>query len=270
MPVRDQNELTDRLSRDMAWRRRELVSLSSMVQQGRRHNRAVAIRATGIAGLTAAKEADRLRRMSDLAELPQRRTLVAVLWPPAVPGRGAASWVEEVARISFLALAGSALLAVSAKVRVPLEPVPQTMQTFVVLMIGMTYGWRLGGLTLLVYLTEGALGLPVFAGTPEKGIGIPYLLGTTGGYLVGFVLAALVVGFLAEAGWDRNLLLTAAAMLIGNIVIYVPGLLWLGHVAGWDNPILQWGLTPFILFDLVKLLWAALLLPAAWRLVNRS
>ena len=99
----------------------------------------------------------------------------------------------------------------------------------------------LGGLTLLVYLTEGALGLPVFAGTPEKGIGMPYMLGTTGGYLVGFVLAALVVGFLAEAGWDRNLLLTAAAMLIGNIVIYVPGLLWLGHVAGWDNPILHSG-----------------------------
>ena len=95
------------------------------------------------------------------------------------------------------------------------------------------------------------------------------MAGTTGGYLVGFLLAAVAVGFLAEAGWDRNVLLTAAAMLIGNIIIYIPGLLWLGKVAGWENPIIKWGLTPFVLFDLVKLLWAALLLPAAWRLVRR-
>ena len=195
------------------------------------------------------------------------RTLVASLWPPATGGDVAAR-LAEVARIAFLALAGSALLAVSAKVKVPLEPVPQTMQTFVVLVIGMAGGWRLGGLTLLVYLLEGALGMPVFAGTPEKGIGLSYLAGTTGGYLVGFLLAAVCVGFLAEAGWDRSVPSTAAAMLIGTVIIYIPGLLWLGTVAGWDNPILAWGLTPFVLFDLVKLVWAALLLPAAWRLLR--
>ena len=205
--------------------------------------------------------------MTDHSASSRRQTLVASLWPPA--GKSdAASRLAEVARIAFLAVAGSALLAVSAKVRVPLEPVPQTMQTFVILVLGMAGGWRLGGLTVLLYLLEGAIGLPVFAGTPEKGIGLAYMAGTTGGYLVGFLLAAVCVGFLAEAGWDRTVLGTAAAMLIGNIVIYIPGLLWLGTVAGWDNPILAWGLAPFILFDLVKLVWAALLLPAAWRLLR--
>ena len=208
--------------------------------------------------------------MVDSGPLGRRPTLVAGLWPPVTRTKGTAVRLEEVARVAFLALAGSALLAVSAKVKVPLEPVPQTMQTFVVLTIGMAGGWRLGGLTLLVYLAQGALGLPVFAGTPEKGIGLAYMAGTTGGYLLGFLLAAVVVGVLAEAGWDRNVLLAAAAMLIGNVIIYIPGLLWLGNVVGWDNPILQWGLTPFILFDVVKLIWAALLLPAAWRLIHRN
>ena len=198
------------------------------------------------------------------------QNLVASLWPSEAPAHGPRSWIANLTRIVFLALAGSALLAVSAKVQVPLEPVPQTMQTFVVLVIGMAGGWRLGGLTVLCYLAEGAIGLPVFANTPERGIGISYMLGSTGGYLLGFLLAALVVGLLAEAGWDRSVPLAAAAMLIGNVVIYIPGLLWLGIVAGWDNPILQWGLTPFILFDFVKLIWAALLMPAAWRLVRTS
>ena len=110
----------------------------------------------------------------------------------------------------------------------------------------------------------------MFANTPERGIGIAYMVGSTGGYLLGFLLAALVVGLLAEAGWDRSAPLTAAAMLIGNVVIYAPGLLWLGSVAGWDNPILQWGLTPFIAGDLVKVALAALLMPAAWRLVRAA
>ena len=93
---------------------------------------------------------------------------------------------------------------------------------------------------------------------------------TTGGYLLGFLLATLVVGLLASAGWDRSMPLAAAAMLIGNIIIYIPGLLWLGKVLGWENPILQWGLTPFIFGDIAKLVLATLLLPAAWRLVRKS
>ena len=208
--------------------------------------------------------------MADVAGTPHRQTLLDRLWPPAARTHDPGAWITNLARVLFLALAGSALIAVSSKLKVPMVPVPMTMQTFVILVIGMACGWRLGGLTLLLYLAEGAIGLPVFADTPERGIGLPYMVGTTGGYLLGFLLATLVVGLLAEAGWDRSVPLAAVAMLAGNIVIYLPGLLWLGTVAGWDNPILQWGLTPFILGDLAKLVLAALLLPAAWRLVRTS
>lgn len=168
-----------------------------------------------------------------------------------------------------LAVAGTALLTIAAKIQVPFYPVPMTLQTFVVLALGMAYGWRLGAATLLLYLAEGALGLPVFAGTPEKGIGLAYMLGGTGGYLIGFVLAAAACGWLAERGWDRGVVRTAAAMLIGNAIIYVPGLLWLGGLFGWDKPILEWGLTPFLLGDLTKLALAAAVLPLAWRWLGR-
>ncbi len=188
-------------------------------------------------------------------------TLAGTLWP--------AGKANPMLRGMVLAVAGTALLTISAKVQIPFYPVPVTMQTFVVLALGMAYGWRLGGATLLLYLAEGAAGLPVFAGTPEKGIGLAYMLGGTGGYLAGFVLAAAVCGWLAERGWDRNLARTAAAMLIGNTIIYVPGLLWLGGLYGWDKPILEWGLTPFLYGDLAKLALATALLPLAWKWLGR-
>ena len=188
-------------------------------------------------------------------------TLAGTLWP--------AGKANALLRGAVLAVAGTALLTVSAKIQIPFYPVPMTLQTFVVLALGMAYGWRLGGATLLLYLAEGAAGLPVFAGTPEKGIGLAYMLGGTGGYLAGFVLAAAVCGWLAERGWDRNLVRTAAAMLIGNAVIYVPGLLWLGGLYGWDKPILEWGLTPFLFGDLAKLALATAVLPLAWRWLGR-
>ena len=125
-------------------------------------------------------------------------------------------------------MSGTLALALSAKIQIPFWPVPLTMQTLVVLLIGMAYGWRLGGATLLLYLAEGAVGLPVFAGTPEKGIGLAYMLGTTGGYLLGFALAAAACGALAERGWDRSFARVVAAMLIGNAIIYSTGVLWLG------------------------------------------
>lgn len=202
--------------------------------------------------------------------LSRRRHLVDHLWPPAERTAASAAWLTNLLRVLLVALAGSALIAVSAKIQVPMTPVPMTLQTLVILVIGMACGWRLGGLTVLLYLAEGAAGLPVFAGTPERGLGVSYMVGSTGGYLLGFLLAALVVGLLADAGWDRSVPLTAAAMLIGNVVIYLPGVLWLGSVAGWDNPILEWGLTPFIVGDLVKVALAALLMPAAWRLVRAT
>jgi len=168
-----------------------------------------------------------------------------------------------------MALAGTALLTLCAKIQVPFFPVPMTMTTFAVLTIGMTYGWRLGTATLLLYLAEGAAGLPVFAGTPEKGIGLAYMMSGTGGYLLGYVMAAACCGWLAERGWDRHFGSTVLVMLIGNALIYVPGLLWLGALYGWDKPILEWGLTPFILGDVTKLALAATLMPIAWSLIRK-
>ena len=183
--------------------------------------------------------------------------LVGVLWPKTK---------ERIKGERFLVLmiAGSLLLALSAKIQIHLLPVPITMQTMVVLLIGLAFGWRLGGATYLLYLLEGMVGLPVFA----KGAGIPYMLGPTGGYLLGMFLACLVVGKLAEQGWDKNDFSTAAAMLVGNIVIYVPGLLWLGTVVGWSKPVLEWGLYPFIYGDILKVLLAAFLVPTVWKVLN--
>lgn len=166
--------------------------------------------------------------------------------------------------------AGSLLLWASAKVQIPFYPVPLTMQTFAVLAIGAALGWRLGLATVLLYLAEGAAGLPVFAGTPEKGIGLAYIMGPTGGYLLGYLPAAALCGWLAERGWDRSVALTALAMLAGTVMIYLPGLLWLGAIVGWDKPVLAWGLTPFLLGDLLKLGLASAALPLVWRLVGRN
>ena len=113
------------------------------------------------------------------------------------------------------------------------------------------------------------MGLPVFAGTPEKGIGLSYMLGGTGGYLIGFVIAAGCCGLLAERGWDRSPLTTAATMLIGNGLIYVPGLLWLGSLYGWDKPILEWGLIPFLFGDMIKIVLASCMMPIIWRFLKK-
>ncbi len=182
-----------------------------------------------------------------------------------VPGREN-SLVKNV----LLAIAGSLILWACAKIQVPFYPVPVTMTTFAVLMIAMVYGWKLGTATILLYLAEGAAGLPVFAGTPEKGIGIAYMMGGTGGYLIGYVFAVALCGWLAERNWDKNVVTTAIAMLLGNIVLYIPGLLWLGILFGWDKPILEWGLIPFIPGDLLKLALAAVTLPLIWRIVRKN
>ena len=192
-------------------------------------------------------------------------TLVYRVWPSTIE----MSAMARALRGTILAIVGSLLIWLSAKIQVPFYPVPMTMQTLVVLAIGMAYGWRLGMATILLYLAEGAMGLPVFAGTPEKGIGFAYMMGGTGGYLIGYVLAAASVGWLAERGWDRSVLTTTGAMLAGNALIYLPGLLWLGTLFGWDKPILEWGLYPFVLGDLTKLALAAALMPLTWKLPGR-
>jgi biotin transport system substrate-specific component len=183
---------------------------------------------------------------------------------PASPR--APSWLRDV----IVVLLGSLLLTLSAKIAIPFYPVPQTLQTLVVLCLGFALGPRLGVLTVLVYLAQGALGLPVFARAPELGIGPAYISGPTGGYLLGFLVAAIVVGSLARHGWDRNLPTMIVGMVLGNAIIYVFGLFWLGQVIGWDKPIYELGLTPFLLGDAVKIGIAACAVPYLWRLLERQ
>jgi biotin transport system substrate-specific component len=168
----------------------------------------------------------------------------------------------------FLVVLSSLVLTASAKIQVPFYPVPMTMQTMVVLGLGYLLGARLGAAAILVYLAEGAVGLPVFAGTPEKGIGLAYMMGPTGGYLLGFILAAWFTGMLAERGWDRSMATTALASIAGLTVLYIPGLLWLGAVLGWDKPILGWGLWPFLPGEALKVALLCVGLPLAWRAVK--
>jgi biotin transport system substrate-specific component len=169
----------------------------------------------------------------------------------------------------ILVFVGLVLLAASAKLQIPLWPVPMTMQTYVILVIAMAYGTRLGVATVLAYLLAGALGLPVFAGTPEKGIGLAYMLGPTGGYLGGFVLSTYVMGKLAERGWDRRALSCLAAITVGHIVILACGVTWLAVSLGWLKA-LAVGLAPFILATVIKTILAGITLPLAWRMVERT
>ena len=172
-------------------------------------------------------------------------------------------------RMAILALLGSGFLWASAKAQVPMWPVPMTMQSYVVLVIGMAYGARLAAATVALYLVEGVLGLPVFAGTPERGIGLAYMMGPTGGYLVGFLIAAWAMGWLAERGWDRRLWRAVVAMSLGTVLLFVPGVAWLGHLIGWEKAV-GLGLTPFIVGSVLKLALAAATLPLAWRLAQRQ
>ena len=183
------------------------------------------------------------------------------------PREGTALLVKR----AVLVVLGVAALAVAAKITVPFWPVPVTMQTFVVLTLGAAYGTRLGVATVLGYLLVGALGFDVFTSSSAEAYGLTYMMGGTGGYLLGFAVAAGVLGELARRGWDRSIAWMAAAMLIGNAIIYVPGVLWLGHLyaesKGWAT-VLDWGLWPFLAGDALKLALAALILPWAWKQVG--
>jgi biotin transport system substrate-specific component len=187
--------------------------------------------------------------------------LVSKLWP----GREAVG--ADLLRAVILIAAGTALLALSAKVNLPLPYVPMTLQTLVVLMLGAAYGWRLGCATVIAYLAEGAAGLPVFAGPVG---GLAPLVGPTAGYLFGFVAAAFVTGWLSERGWDRSMALLFAAMMIGHVIILAAGFAWLAYGIGLGSG-KAWmvGVLPFIAGSVVKSALGATLLPAAWRLVDQ-
>ncbi|MHC4458307.1 MAG: biotin transporter BioY [Planctomycetota bacterium] len=166
-----------------------------------------------------------------------------------------------------LIVAGSILIALCAQLSfwLPGSAVPVTGQTFAVLMIGALFGARRGCLTVLAYIAEGLAGLPVFAG---GGSGFAWLLGPTGGYLVGFIAAAYLVGLLARKGWDRRVWTTILAMIFGNIIIYAFGLIWLSSLTGAGKAVLAQGLYPFIVGDLLKIALAAILLPSGWKLLS--
>ena len=153
----------------------------------------------------------------------------------------------------FIALIGTILLAISSKIKIPFYPVPMTMQTLVVLVIGVGFGWKLGVLTITMYLFEGIIGLPVFSGTPEKGVGLIYFTGPTMGYLIGFVVATYISGKLI---FDNSLIKNFFKLTFAISFIYVLGMLWLGQLIGWDKPIFKLGAQPFLLAELFKILIA--------------
>ena len=155
----------------------------------------------------------------------------------------------------FLALIGSIILAISSKIKIPFYPVPMTMQTLIVLLIGIGFGWKLGLATVSLYLFEGIIGLPVFSGSPEKGIGLIYFTGPTMGYLLGFLVAVYVSG---KFIYDNSLILNFLKLMLATSFIYILGMSWLGSLIGWDKPIYQLGAQPFLLAELFKILIATL------------
>jgi biotin transport system substrate-specific component len=210
-----------------------------------------------------------------MADTASRHVLTEAIWP----AEGAMLWAK---RLVLVAL-GIAALAVAAKIKVPMwpSPVPITLGTFAVLTIGAAYGPRLGLATILGYLAVGALGYDVFAGSSPELNGPAYMLGGTGGYLVGYVLATLALGVAARHGWDRSVAGMAIATLIGNLLIYIPGALWLHQLiagglfdpAAHDSPWAQtmaWGVTPYLVGDAIKLALAALVVPGLWKLIGSA
>ena len=157
---------------------------------------------------------------------------------------------QKILKYFLIAIFGSILLTISAKIKIPFYPVPMTMQTFVVLLMGLTFGWKIGVATISLYLFEGIIGLPVFAGTPEKGLGLIYFTGPTMGYLIGFLFAAFISGYL---NFKTNIFLIFVKLILSVSIIYILGIFWLGNLIGWDKPLLQLGVTPFLLAELFKI-----------------
>ena len=155
----------------------------------------------------------------------------------------------------FIALLGSIILAVSSKIKIPFYPVPMTMQTLIVLIIGVAFGWKLGLATISLYLFEGIVGLPVFSGSPEKGIGLVYFTGPTMGYLIGFLVAVYISG---KFVYDNNLVKTFFKLFFATSLIYILGIIWLGSLIGWDKPVFKLGAQPFLLAEIFKILIATL------------
>ena len=167
--------------------------------------------------------------------------------------------LEKIIKVTLIVLLGTALLTLSAKIKIPFYPVPMTMQTFVILLIGITCGYKIGLAIVTVYLLEGLIGLPVFANSPEKGMGVAYFVGPTMGYLIGFLVA---VYFAGSFKYDKGIINTFLKLLFSVSFIYILGLIWLGALIGWDKPIFKLGAQPFLLAELFKILLLLILTPA--------
>ena len=151
----------------------------------------------------------------------------------------------------FLIVIGSFILTVSAKIKIPFYPVPMTMQTFVVLFLGISCGYKIAFATVSLYLLEGIFGLPVFSNSPQKGVGLIYFTGPTMGYLIGFLFSAFMAGYL---DLEKNIILIFLKLCLSVSIIYIFGMLWLGTLIGWDKPIFDLGAKPFLLAELFKIL----------------
>ena len=163
---------------------------------------------------------------------------------------------QKILKYIIITFIGSILLTISAKVKIPFYPVPMTMQTFVVLFLGVSFGYKIGLATVGLYLFEGIIGLPVFSNSPEKGIGLVYFTGPTMGYLVGFLGATFLAGYL---NFKTNVISIFFKLILSVSVIYILGILWLGNLIGWDKPVIQLGASPFLLAELFKILILTLL-----------
>ena len=153
-------------------------------------------------------------------------------------------------KISIIVI-GTIILTLSAKIKIPFYPVPMTMQTFVVLFLGVSFGYKIALTTVGLYLIEGILGLPVFSNSPEKGVGLVYFTGPTMGYLIGFLFAAFLCGYF---DFKKNIFLIFSKLILSVSVIYLLGIIWLGTIIGWDKPIFELGAKPFLLAELFKIL----------------
>ena len=160
---------------------------------------------------------------------------------------------SKIVKYTFIALIGSIVLAISSKVKIPFYPVPMTMQTLVIIMIGIAFGWKLGLATVSLYLFEGIIGLPVFSGSPEKGVGLVYFTGPTMGYLIGFLVTVFFAG---KFNYSKNLITNFLKLIFATSFIYLLGMAWLGSLIGWDKPIFKLGAQPFLLAELFKILIA--------------
>jgi biotin transport system substrate-specific component len=170
---------------------------------------------------------------------------------------------SKILRNMFIALVGTIILAISSKIKIPFYPVPMTMQTLVILFLGITLGWKMGIATVALYLFEGIIGLPVFSGSPEKGVGIIYFTGPTMGYLIGFLFT---VYFAGSINFSKNLFIKFLQLTFSVSFIYIFGILWLGTLVGWEKPLFQLGVEPFLLAELFKVLIILVSLPKIRRL----